>query len=72
MDSPDLDSIINSFMEKTSIKKFDKLDTTRLTRNYSEQRNARSSLSTSLQKDDTGQVNKYFEFFFNREKRFEN
>ncbi len=60
MDSPDLDSIINSFMEKTSIKKFDKLDTTRLTRNYSEQRNARSSLSTSLQKDDTGQVNKYF------------
>jgi len=56
MDSPDLDSIFNSFLEKTSSKKFDKLDTTRLTRNYSEQKNARSSLSTSLQRDDTGQV----------------
>jgi len=56
MDSPDLDSIFNSYFERTSSKKFDKLDTTRLTKFYSEQKNARSSLSTSLQRDDTGQV----------------
>jgi len=56
MDSPDLDSIFNSYLNKSSSKKFDKLDTTRLSKNYSDQRNARSSLSTSLQRDEAGQV----------------